>query len=77
MQSELAYYDHKVKAIEEGQLSSACQNTGVEDKYPDLKDMEPKLRDAYIRMRKLDRILAKREKKEKEVKRERILLERR
>ncbi|KAL8622869.1 hypothetical protein ACOMHN_026990 [Nucella lapillus] len=81
MQSELAVYEHKLKAIEAGRLPSATDNASKEqeeeDKYPDLAGMEPELREAYIKMRKLDRILEKKLKKEKEVKRDRILLERR
>ncbi|XP_070181686.1 fibrous sheath-interacting protein 1-like [Littorina saxatilis] len=79
MQSELKVYEHKIKAIEAGRFPSADGGAGKkeEDKYPDLADMEPELRDAYIKMRKLDRILDKKLKKEKEVKRDRILLERR
>ena len=78
MQSELALYEHKLKAIEAGRLSSVNGETAKEDdKYPDLADLEPELREAYIKMRKLDRILDKKVKKEKEVKRDRILLERR
>ena len=78
MQSELAVYQHKMKAIEAGRLPSASGDTGnEEDKYPDLADLEPELREAYIKMRKLDRILEKRVKREREVKRDRILLERR
>ena len=78
MQSELALYEHKLKAIEAGRLSSVNGEAAIEDdKYPDLADLEPELREAYIKMRKLDRILDKKVKKEKEVKRDRILLERR
>ncbi|XP_076463690.1 uncharacterized protein LOC143295898 [Babylonia areolata] len=78
MQSELAVYKHKMKAIEAGRLPSASGEVPTEeDQYPDLADMEPELREAYIKMRKLDRILEKKMKKEREVKRDRILLERR
>ena len=78
MQSELAVYEHKLKAIEAGRLSTADGGAAKEgDKYPDLADFGPELRDAYIKMRKLDRILDKKLKMEKEVKRDRILLERR
>lgn len=76
MKSELAVYEHKVKTIEAGRLPSAPGGDEPK-KHPNLEDMEPELREAYIKMWKLDRILAKRMKKEKEVKRERILLERR
>ena len=46
-----------------------------EDPNLDLSNMEPKLKEAYIKMRKLDKILAKKMKREKQVKRERILLQ--
>lgn len=39
--------------------------------------MEFKLKEVFLKMRKLDRILVKKIKKEKEVKRDRLLLERR
>jgi hypothetical protein len=42
-----------------------------------LGDMEPKMKAAILKMRKLDRILSKKIKREKEVKRDRIILERR
>lgn len=78
MQEELSAYDHRVKAIDEGRLPSALGKEDAEtDKYPDLAGMEPELREAYIKMRKLDRILEKKMKREREVKRDRILLERR
>ncbi len=40
-------------------------------------DLEPKLRKAVLRMRKLDRVLQKRVIREKEVKRDRIMLQKR
>ena len=48
-----------------------------ENDHSDLDGMEPKLKEAFLRMRKLDRILQKKVKKEKEVKRDRILLQQR
>jgi len=57
--------------------AGASGGEGKPNLYPDLDDMEPKLRAAIIKMRKLDKILSKRVRKEKEVKRDRILLERR
>ncbi len=39
--------------------------------------MDPKLKEAYLKMKKLDRILAKKIKKEKSVKRDRMLLQKR
>ena len=47
------------------------------DQHADLNDLEPKLKEAIIKMRKLDKILAKKIKREKEVKRDRILLQKR
>ena len=44
-------------------------------KEDDLKEMDPDLKAAILKMRKLDRILAKKVKKEKEVKKQRILLQ--
>ena len=44
-------------------------------KDEDLKNLDPDLKMAILKMRKLDRILAKKEKREKEVKRDRILLQ--
>ena len=54
-------------------------NKGTEerDKNADLEGLEPKVKEAMLRMRKLDRILKKRVKREKEVKRDRILLQKR
>lgn len=75
MKEELAAYEHKTRAIEVGCLPLPAGNEI--DKYPDLADMEPELRDAFIKMRKLDRILEKRMKQEQKVKRERIILEQR
>lgn len=43
----------------------------------DLSNVEPNLREAILKMRKLDKILDRKTKKEKEVKRDRILLQRR
>ena len=75
MHSELAVYEHRLKAIENGRIpSSADISDDTKDKFADL---EPKIKEAYIKMCKLDRILEKRVKREKEVKRERILMERR
>ena len=45
--------------------------------HADLENLDPKLKNALIKMRKLDKILSKRVRREKEVKRDRILLERR
>lgn len=45
--------------------------------FTGLPEMDPKLKEAYIKMRKLDKILKKKVKKERRVKRDRLLLERR
>jgi hypothetical protein len=50
---------------------------GDEDRDADLVDLEPKLREAIIKMRKLDRILLRKMKREKEVKRDRLRLQKR
>lgn len=72
----------KVKGEMKGELQA------IEDKKRDLHgekrksdeeddEIDPKLKEAIIQMKKLDRILKKKVKREKEVKRDRILLERR
>ena len=73
MNSELEVYKAKMDSLEKG----AAEGKGDEKGNEDLEHLEPKLRDAFIKMRKLDKVLAKRVRKEKEVKRDRILLERR
>ncbi|XP_052766708.1 fibrous sheath-interacting protein 1-like isoform X2 [Mya arenaria] len=85
MKSELELYQHKLRKLEQGASgeSTGETNTGAagssESKVPtsDLDQLDPKLKAAIIKMRKLDKILAKKVKREREVKRERILLERR
>ena len=57
--------------------SAPLNHTGSRDEEDGLEDLDPKLREAYIKMRKLDRILAKKLKQEKEVKRDRMTLEKR
>ena len=42
----------------------------------DLENLEPDLKAAILKVRKLDRILAKKIKREREVKRDRIILQR-
>ena len=42
-----------------------------------IADMDPKMKEAIIKMKKLDKILNKKIKKEKEVKRDRMLLQKR
>ncbi|XP_056021302.1 uncharacterized protein LOC125652330 [Ostrea edulis] len=74
MKSELEVYKQGVEALEQGQLPGAK----VQDREEEgLENMEPKMKEAILKMRKLDKILSKKIKKEKEVKRDRILLERR
>ncbi|ESO87693.1 hypothetical protein LOTGIDRAFT_234939 [Lottia gigantea] len=73
MKSELEMYKEKLKAIENGEILNKDENKTDDD----LKDLDPKIRDGLLKMRKLDRILNKKVKREKEVKRERVLLERR
>ena len=53
------------------------KDSGGKNEHADLQDLEPKLRQAILKMRKLDKILEKKIRREKEVKRERILLQRR
>ena len=48
-----------------------------DEEDPALADLEPKIREAILKMRKYDRILARKEKREMEVKRERIRLQKR
>ncbi|XP_062595458.1 uncharacterized protein LOC134256814 [Saccostrea cucullata] len=75
MKSELQVYKQGMEALEQGQLPGA-RGRGEEEEEG-LENMEPKLKEAILKMRKLDRILAKKVKKEREVKRDRLLLERR
>lgn len=72
MKSELDMYQAKMAALENGSVRG-----GESEKDSGLEDMEPKMKEAILKMRKLDRILSKKIKREKEVKRDRIILERR
>ena len=72
MQSELEVYKKKTEYLEKGMGEGAEEKTNA-----DLEQLDPKLKEAFIKMRKLDKILSKRVRREKEVKRDRILLERR
>ncbi|XP_005093420.1 fibrous sheath-interacting protein 1 [Aplysia californica] len=74
MKDELDGYKQRMKAIESGQIPSADKN---EDDADDAKEMDPKLKEAILKMNKLDKILKKKIRKEREVKRDRILLEKR
>uniref|UniRef100_K1Q6G6 Fibrous sheath-interacting protein 1 n=1 Tax=Magallana gigas TaxID=29159 RepID=K1Q6G6_MAGGI len=76
MKSELEVYREGMEALEQGQIPGARARDTSKDEEG-LENMEPKLKEAFLKMRKLDRILAKKIKKEKEVKRDRLLLERR
>lgn len=76
MKSELEVYREGIEALEQGQIPGARTKDTSKDEEG-LENMEPKLKEAFLKMRKLDRILAKKIKKEKEVKRDRLLLERR
>ncbi|KAL5007980.1 hypothetical protein ScPMuIL_013561 [Solemya velum] len=71
MKSELKLYKAKMESLDHG------GSTKTSEEKDETIDMEPKLREAYIKMRKLDRVLAKKVRREKEVKKDRILLERR
>ena len=75
MKSELEVYKQGIEALEQGQLPGAKVKDTKEEEG--LENMEPKMKEAILKMRKLDKILAKKIKKEKEVKRDRLLLERR
>ncbi|KAH3847817.1 uncharacterized protein LOC127873703 [Dreissena polymorpha] len=81
MKSELELYQHKMNKLENSDgtpgKGSAGEGSGVGNVTSDLDALDPALKAAIIKMRKLDKILAKRVKKEREVKRDRILLERR
>lgn len=53
------------------------QSQKNEELNSDLQHLDPELKAAFIKMRKLDKVLAKKMKREKEVKRDRILLQKR
>ncbi|KAK3580867.1 hypothetical protein CHS0354_032928 [Potamilus streckersoni] len=78
MKSELAIYQAKMEALErevEGRPAGEGDTSTEAEAEADLID--PKMKEALDKMRKLDKVLAKWIKKEKQVKRDRILLERR
>lgn len=77
MKSELDMYKAKVQALENGETLGADTGASGRAKEEEDEDMEPKLKAAILKMRKLDRILSKKIAREKQVKRDRILLERR
>ncbi|XP_076096557.1 uncharacterized protein LOC143067302 isoform X2 [Mytilus galloprovincialis] len=72
MKSELELYQAKVAALEAG--SSRAEES---DRDTGQEDMDPKMKEAILKMRKLDRILSKKIKREREVKKDRMILERR
>ena len=74
MRSELELYKAKMESMEK---EAGQSKEGDNKANADLDHLEPKLKEAFIKMRKLDKVLSKRVRREKEVKRDRILLERR
>ena len=66
MKEELSLYKYKKEKLEK---------EDVAEPGSDLEGLEPKLREAILKMRKLDKILAKKMKKERDVKRQRLLLQ--
>ena len=73
MKDELEVYHKKREALTS---APGVEKPGARKEDED-EEMDPKLKEAILKMRKLDRILGKKIKREKEVKRERILLQRR
>ncbi|XP_060070589.1 fibrous sheath-interacting protein 1-like [Ylistrum balloti] len=76
MKSEIGVYRKKLEALEfkeniDHKDSSRAKAEEI------LDEVDPKLKDAILKMRKLDRILAKKVKREREVKKDRIMLQRR
>ncbi|XP_069118398.1 kinectin-like isoform X2 [Argopecten irradians] len=76
MKSELGVYKTKLEALEFRENIDHKDSTRAKAEEI-LDDVDPKLKDAILKMRKLDRILAKKMKREREVKKDRILLQRR
>lgn len=72
MKNELMKYKHP--ASEEEKRDDTSEKKGQEETEED--EMEPKLKAALLKMRKLDKILRKKVEREKEVKRDRIMLQR-
>ncbi|XP_048259290.1 fibrous sheath-interacting protein 1-like isoform X2 [Haliotis rufescens] len=79
MKEELQMYKAKLKAIEGGRLpgDQEREDQKKEEEEEEEENLDPKIKEALMKMRKLDRILNKKLKREREVKRDRILLERR
>ena len=72
-----AYFSQRYCIFQIYELPSSEKKEGEENKDADLDDLDPKLREAMLKMRKLDRILIKKMKREKEVKRDRLRLQKR
>ncbi|KAL3873185.1 hypothetical protein ACJMK2_036332 [Sinanodonta woodiana] len=78
MKSELEIYQAKMEALErEARGRPAGDGDAGNEAEAEADLIDPKMKEALDKMRKLDRVLAKWIKKEKQVKRDRILLERR
>lgn len=76
MKFELEVYREGMEVLQQGQIFGVRVRDISKDEEG-LENMEFKLKEVFLKMRKLDRILVKKIKKEKEVKRDRLLLERR
>ncbi|CAL1533211.1 unnamed protein product [Lymnaea stagnalis] len=78
MKDELAGFQSRLKAIESGHTpGEQDEKKDVDDSLRMDENMDPRLKEAIIKMNKLDKILKKKLKIEREVKKERLLLERR
>lgn len=75
IKDELKDYSTLIKILEVEQSGKTDdERCGKTEEYEE--DMDPKLQEAIIKMNKLDKILLKKIQREKQVKRDRILLER-
>ena len=74
MKEELDVMNQRMKAIESGELPSEPTGTEGDDESAKINS---ELKEAINKMNKLDRILKKKVKKERQVKRTRLLLEKR
>lgn len=83
MKGELEYYKKKLLALESGsgepseEGNNGKQDQSNEENEESEEGMDPKLKEAIEKMKKLDRILKKKIRKEREVKRDRLLMEKR
>ncbi|XP_059146193.1 fibrous sheath-interacting protein 1-like [Physella acuta] len=78
MKSELEEFRDRMKAMESGQyLKQVDATKESEDILETDESRDPRLKEAIIKMNKLDALLKKKIKREKEVKRDRIMFERR